>query len=228
MFLADISKLYDFSFLANKGVLIDFFKGLGTTMSIALFGVIIGIIIGIILAIFKLSNSKILRGIATSYINFVRGTPLILQMYFIFYVPALINPSLDFPPFLAGVVAVGLNSAAYVAEIFRGGILSVDKGQTEAARSLGLNHKKTLSMIIVPQAFKTVLPSLGNEFINVIKETAIISVIGAHDLMYYGKQAGTLTLNPYPGLILAGVMYFVVVYILTKLVGLLERRLQND
>lgn len=233
MFLAKISDLYDFSFLLNKDVIMDFLSGLGITLSIALIGVIIGVSIGLFLAIGKLLGNKFIRGLCTIYINFVRGTPLLVQLSMIFYVPpfiykALYDETLYMNAFLAAVIAIGLNSAAYVAEIFRGGILSVDKGQFEAARSLGFNYKDTLKLIVVPQAVKNILPSLGNEFISVIKETAIVSIIGAHDLMFYANQMRALTYKPFPALFMAAIMYFIIVYTLTKLVNVWERKLQND
>lgn len=231
--LGDISRLFDFSAFANPSVAFDFLSGLGTTLSIAIIGVLIGVILGVFLAIGKLMGNKFIKAICTIYINFVRGTPLLVQIYFIFYVPSFIyyqltDHALPMSAFIAGFVAVGLNSAAYVSEIFRAGINSVDRGQFEAAKSLGFNYRKTLRLIILPQAFKNTLPALGNEFISVIKETAIISVIGAKDLMFYSNQLRNLTNNPFPSLIVVALIYFVVVYTLTRLVGLLEKRLAND
>lgn len=231
--LGDISRMFDFSSFANINVLLDFAKGLGVTLIISIIGVIIGISLGIFIAIGKLIGNKFIKAICTIYINFVRGTPLLVQLYFVFYVPSYIyfqstGNSLPISGFIAGIIAVGLNSAAYVAEIFRGGILSVDKGQFEAAKSLGFSYPQTLRMIILPQAIKNVLPSLGNEFISIIKETAIISVIGGKDLMFYSNQLRNLTNNPFPALFVVALIYFIVVYSLSKGVNYLEKRLAND
>lgn len=228
MFLADVSKLYDFSFLLNKEVVMGFISGIGTTISIAFLGVLIGIIIGIFLAIGKLLGNKPIRAICVSYINFVRGTPLLLQLTMVYYIPTYFFPGISLPSYLAGVIAIGLNSAAYVAEIYRGGILSIDKGQLEAARSLGMNYKQSLKLIIIPQATKNVLPTLGNEFISVIKETAIVSVIATKDLMFYANQIRNTTSNPFPSLFLAAMIYFVIVMGLTKVVEKVEEKLKND
>ena len=234
MYLTGISKLWDFSFLLNKEVVLGFVSGLGTTLAIAILGVAVGIIIGILLAVGKLVGNKFVKAICTIYINWFRGTPLLLQLYMLFYVTDFLTHELlgitifGTHTFVVAFVAIGLNSAAYVAEIFRAGILSIDKGQFEAARSLGLNYPKTLKLIILPQAIRNILPALGNEYISVIKETAIVSTIGANDLMFYGNQMRNLMYNPFPPLFLVGITYFVVVYFLTKLVTLWERKLKND
>ena len=233
MYFLDISKLWDFSFFFNKQEILDLVSGLFTTLSIALLGIVLGIIVGILLAIGKLVGNKLIRAIVTVYINFVRGTPLLLQLYMMYYVPGFIynqltGNSLGWSSYLIAFMAVGLNSAAYVAEIFRAGINSVDKGQFEAASSLGLDYKASLRLIILPQAIKNIMPALGNEFISLTKETAIVSVIGAKDLMFFSKQAANITYNPFAPLFMAGILYFIVVYCLTKLVGLMEARFVND
>ncbi|MDR1782309.1 MAG: amino acid ABC transporter permease [Bacilli bacterium] len=229
----DISKLWDFSFFFNKAEVFDLMSGLLTTLSIALLGIFLGILVGILLAIGKLVGNKFIRGIVTIYINFVRGTPLLLQLYMMYYVPAFIvneltGTGLNWSSYVISVIAIGLNSAAYVAEIFRAGITSVDKGQFEAASSLGFDYKASLRLIILPQAIKNIMPALGNEFIALTKETAIVSVIGAKDLMFFSKQAANITYNPFPPLFMAGILYFLVVYCLTKLVGLMEAKFAND
>lgn len=237
MFLnGSLDKLYDFSFILNTEVILGFTKGLGITILVALVGLIIGIAFGILLSIAKLVGNKVLKALATAYINFVRGTPLLVQLLIIAVVPDYISMQLYGHPFLNfpgsvlvySIIAIGLNSAAYVAEIFRAGMLSVDKGQLEASASLGLNYTKTLKLIILPQAIKNILPALGNEFISVIKETAIISIIGATDLMFFANQMKNTLYSPFAPLFFAAIIYFIVVYILTKLVGIWERKLQND
>lgn len=237
MFLnSGLEKLYDFSFLMNSEVVLGFAKGLGITLSVAALGLVIGISLGILLAVAKLVGNKFLKGLATVYINFVRGTPLLVQLYLIAYVPDFISMQLTGHPLLQfngaiivySIIAVGLNSAAYVAEIFRAGILSIDKGQFEASYSLGLNYVKTLKIIILPQAIKNILPALGNEFISVVKETAIISVIAATDLMFFGKQIANTLYNPFAPIFFVAIVYFIVVYCLTKLVNIWEGKLKND
>lgn len=223
-----LNAFFNFSFLKDHNLVKEIGVGVMTTMAIALLGILIGIVVGIVLAIGKLSDSKIARGIATVYINYVRGTPLLLQLMILFYGIPLLFEGINPPSFLVGVIAVGLNSAAYVAEIYRGGIQSVDSGQFEAARSLGLTKWDTLKEIILPQATKNILPTLGNEFIVIIKETSIVSIIAIKDLMFYAKQVGSTTYNYLPPLIIAGIIYFIVTYTLTKLVDLLEGRLRND
>lgn len=201
-----------------------FLKGTGTTLLISLFGVIFGSLVGILLALMKLSNNKFLKGIATSYIEIVRGTPLILQIFLVYHgLPKLIP--LPSSRIFLGTIAVFLNSAAYVAEIIRAGIQSIDKGQMEASRSLGMPQGMAMKYIIIPQAFKNILPALGNEFIVLIKESAIISVIGVQDLMYNADTLRGITYRPFAPLIFAGIIYFIITFSLSKLLGILERRL---
>ncbi|MBU5312788.1 amino acid ABC transporter permease [Tissierella carlieri] len=201
-----------------------FLKGTGTTLLISLFGVIFGSLVGILLALMKLSNNKFLKGIATSYIEIVRGTPLILQIFLVYHgLPKLIP--LPSSRIFLGTIAVFLNSAAYVAEIIRAGIQSIDKGQMEASRSLGMPQSMAMKYIIIPQAFKNILPALGNEFIVLIKESAIISVIGVQDLMYNADTLRGITYRPFAPLIFAGIIYFIITFSLSKLLGILERRL---
>ncbi|CAK7058632.1 amino acid ABC transporter permease [Tissierella sp.] len=201
-----------------------FLKGTGTTLLISLFGVIFGSLVGILLALMKLSNNKLLKGIATTYIEIVRGTPLILQIFLVYHGLPKIIP-LPSSRIILGTVAVFLNSAAYVAEIIRAGIQSIDKGQMEASRSLGMPQGMAMKHIIIPQAFKNILPALGNEFIVLIKESAIISVIGVQDLMYNADTLRGITYRPFAPLIYAGIIYFIITFSLSKLLGILERRL---
>ena len=201
-----------------------FLKGTSVTLLISLFGVLFGTIVGIVLALMKLSNKKVLNIISSAYIEIVRGTPLILQIFLVYHgLPKLIPmPS---SRIVLGTVAVFLNSAAYVAEIIRAGIQSIDKGQTEAARSLGMPEAMTMKTIIIPQAFKNILPALGNEFIVLIKESAIISVIGVQDLMYNADTLRGTTFRPFAPLIFAGIIYFIITFSISKVLGNLERRL---
>ena len=167
----------------------------------------------------KTSNNKILKAFAVSYIEFVRGTPLLIQLYIVYY------GIQDIPMLAAGVVAMSLNSAAYIAEIIRAGIGAVDKGQKEAARSLGMPTFLTYKEIIIPQAMKNILPALGNEFIVLIKESAIVSVIGIHDLMYNTDVVRGNTFIAFEPLVVAALIYFVLTFSLSKVLGKIERRM---
>ena len=213
MLLEFITKYYSF-----------FLRGTSITLLVSFFGVIFGSIVGVLLCLMKLSNNRFAKTISSVYIEVVRGTPLILQLYLVYYGLPKLLPVPDSRIFL-GTVAVLLNSAAYVAEIIRAGIQSIDKGQMEAARSLGMGHGLSMRYIIIPQAFKNILPALGNEFIVLIKESAIISVIAIPDLMYNADTLRGITYKPFLPLIIAGVIYFIITFSLSKLLGIFERRM---
>ncbi|WFA09155.1 amino acid ABC transporter permease [Tissierella sp. Yu-01] len=201
-----------------------YLNGTLTTLQISFFGVIFGTLVGVLLCLLRMSNNKIIRGISTAYIEIVRGTPLILQIYVVYYGLPMVLPLPDSRIFL-GTLAVLLNSAAYVSEIIRAGIQSIDTGQMEAARSLGMGKSMSMRYIIIPQAFKNILPALGNEFIVLVKESAIISVIAIPDLMYNADTLRGITYKPFMPLIVAGIIYFTITFTLSKILGLLERRL---
>lgn len=201
-----------------------FLKGTLTTLQISFFGVIFGSLVGVLVSLMRLSSKKIVRAIATVYIEIVRGTPLLLQVYIVYYGLPMFIPLPESRMFL-GTLAVLLNSAAYVAEIIRAGIQSIDKGQMEAARSLGMGQGLSMRYIIIPQAFKNILPAMGNEFIVLIKESAIISTIAIPDLMYNADTLRGITYKPFMPLVIAGVIYFIITFTLSKILGKLERRL---
>lgn len=202
-----------------------FLKGTEITIVLAFFAVLFGTILGLALTLLRRSNFKPISFIATAYIEFVRGTPLLVQIYIIYIgFPKLIG--IDMPDMTVGAVALALNSAAYVSEIIRAGIDAVDKGQMEAARSLGMNHGLTMIYIIIPQAFKNILPALGNEFIAIIKDSSMVSVIGVAELMY---NAGVVRGNTALGLepvIVAAVIYFILTFTMTRALGYVERRMK--
>lgn len=212
----------DFSFLTKYYMF--FISGVKNTVLLAVFSVYLGVVFGVFLALMKISKNRIFNIISTSYIEFIRGTPLLVQLYIIYY--GLPNIGINLPDFLAGIVALSVNSAAYVAEIIRAGIQAVDKGQREAARSLGMTHNMTMKYIIIPQAFKNILPALGNEFIVVIKESSIVSVIGIHELMYNADTVRGNTFQPFEPLIVVALIYFIITFTLSKLLGLAERRMR--
>ena len=202
-----------------------YLTGLKMTIILAFFAVIFGLVIGLVFALMKLSHFGLLRGISTAYINFIRGTPLMVQLYISYYgLPALLG--LQLPDMFAGVIALAINSGAYVAEIIRAGIQAVDKGQMEAARSLGLTKTQALTNVIIPQAVKNILPALGNEFIVLTKDSSVASVIGIHELMYNADTVRGNTFLPFSPLIIAAVLYFLLSYVLTKILGRMERRLK--
>lgn len=212
----------DFSFLSKYNMF--FINGAKLTLFLAFFTVLFGSILGLLLSLMKLSNSKILKAISSTYIEFVRGTPILVQLYIVYYgLPSL---GIEFPDVLAGIITLSLNSAAYVAEIIRAGISAVDKGQMEAARSLGMSNGQAMRHIIIPQAFKNILPALGNEFIVVVKESSIVSVIGIHELMYNADTVRGNTFRPFEPLIIAALLYFVMTFTLSKALGVVERRMK--
>jgi polar amino acid transport system permease protein len=202
-----------------------FIRGTGITLLISFFGVILGVAIGVLLALMKMSKKSVLRMIAATYIEIVRGTPLLVQL-FIIYIGLPKVTGIPLSDLAIGIIAVSFNSAAYVAEIIRAGIQSIDKGQMEAARSLGMPHGMAMRLIIIPQAFKNILPALGNEFIVLVKESAIVSVIGIHDLMYNADTVRGISFKPFTPLFIAAIIYFIITYTLSKLVGKLEGRLR--
>ncbi len=203
-------------------------QGFANTLIITLLAAILGIALGFLVAIIRSSHDKtghmkIPNFICQVYLTVVRGTPTMIQLLIIYYV---IFASVNVSKILAAVVAFGLNSGAYVAEIVRSGIMSVDEGQSEAGRSLGLNYRQTMRFIIMPQAFKNVLPALGNEFIVLLKETSISGYIGLTDLTHGGDIIRGITFSPFMPLIAVALIYLLLVTGLSWCVGRLERRLR--
>lgn len=203
-----------------------FLKGAGITIVIAFFAVIFGTVLGLLLSLMKLSENKILRFIASAYIEFVRGTPSLVQIWIVYL--GLSNIGLNLPDLVTGIIALSLNSGAYVAEIIRAGIGAVDAGQMEAARSLGMKKSMAMREIIIPQALKNILPALGNEFIAVIKESAIVSIIGVGELMFNAQTVGGTLYNGLPPLYVAAAIYFVITFSLSRGLAKLERRLKKS
>lgn len=226
----------DFSFLSKYYMF--YIIGVKNTILLSILAVIFGVLLGVVLALLKLSSSRILRFFASAYIEFIRGTPLLVQLYIIYYgLPGLgINfpeipifktiLGISFADFMAGVITMGINSGAYVAEIFRAGIQAIDKGQMEAARSLGMPHGMAMRNIILPQAVRNILPALGNEFVVVIKESSIVSVIGIAELMYNADTVRGNSFQPYEPLLVAAVLYFLMTFPLSKLLAYFERRMR--
>ena len=208
-----------------KVFLID---GVTTTLQFTCIAVSLGVILGTIVAILKMSKSKIIRFLVSVYVEVVRGTPILLQLYvFYFALPSLL-PFLDLSPFMWVAIAMCINSGAYVSEVIRSGIQAVDKGQTEAARSLGLSKTQTMMKIILPQAIRNILPALGNEFIMILKETSLASTFFVGDLMTSYLTVKGQTYLAFESLIIVGVLYFMLTFTLSKLVGAYERRLKQS
>ena len=210
-----------------------FLEGASITIEVSLVSLIIGFIVGLFICLMKMSKIKILKWLSTAYVELLRGTPLFVQVYIVYF--GLAQFGIDFPDigpipgkFLAGTFALSINSSAYVAEIFRSGIQAVDKGQMEASRSLGLDYTSTMRYVIVPQAVKNILPALANEFITLVKESAILSVIGVQDLMFKSIAVKNQTYIAFEPFIVAAAMYFVMTFTLSKLVGLLEKKLAQS
>lgn len=202
-----------------------FLSGLGYTLLISLFAVLIGLILGILSAFGRLSKIKPLKWISGIYIDVIRGTPTMVQVLIIYYV---IFASVKLPAWIVGVIAFSINSGAYISEIVRGGILSINPGQTEAGRSLGLTQAQTMRHIIMPQAMKNILPALANEFIVLIKETAVIGMVNNVDLLGAAKKVQTLTYDFLWPLVSCAVIYYVIIKILTIILSKLEVRLRKS
>ncbi len=204
--------------------------GLGTTLSITALAGLMGIVLGFVVSIIRCTNQMtgglvIPDRICRAYLTVIRGTPVMVQLLIIYFV--LLLP-IGVPKFISAVLCFGLNSGAYVAEIVRGGIMAIDKGQSEAGRSLGFGYGQTMFHFIIPQAFKAVLPALANEFITLLKESSVAFYIGVADLTQGGLKIRSLTYSNYMPLIAVAIIYLVIVMVLTKLVGILERRLQKS
>lgn len=205
-------------------------EGLTVTLRVTLFAVILGIVIGFLIAIIrstydKTGKMKLLNFICSVYLTVIRGTPVVVQLLIIYFV---IFGSVDINKIIVAIMAFGINSGAYVAEIFRSGIMSIDNGQFEAGRSLGFNYTQTMRYIVMPQAFKNVLPALGNEFIVLLKETSVSGYIALQDLTKGGDIIRSRTYDAFMPLLAVALIYLVMVMIFTKLVNILERRLRSS
>lgn len=211
----------DQSFLQKYGPY--YLSGAKYTILLAFVGVLFGLIFGSLLALMKLSKNKLLKALAVIYIEYVRGTPLLVQIFIVYFGTGVVG--LDLSKLLAGCIAVSLNSAAYVAEIVRAGINAVNKGQMEAARSLGMNQKEAMRFIIFPQAIKNILPALGNEFVTIIKESSVVSVIGVSELIFQTGVVQGASFKPFLPYVLVSLIYFAMTFCISRLLGLVERRM---
>ncbi|AUD65521.1 hypothetical protein BK011_07370 [Tenericutes bacterium MZ-XQ] len=219
----------NFSFLLDWYSVGLLFQGLMMTLILAFLAVVLGSILALIPAFMRLSSNKALSMPATFYVEIIRGTPMLVQVLLIYQllnIPLFLIGGMDMGSFIPGLVALLINSSAYISEIIRGGILAVDKGQTEAARSLGLNSKQTMFKIVLPQAIKNIFPALGNEFVTIIKETSIFMYLGVAELMYQVgiiKSSSPAVTELY---IVAGLLYLALTFPLSKVMNRVERRLR--
>ncbi len=213
-----------------------FTDGLKITFIVTIGALIMGIIIGLFIAIVRTSHDlsrnkpniilKILNTVSNIYLTVIRGTPMMVQLLIMGFV--VMVPKTEFGTIICGIVTLGINSGAYVAEIARSGIMSIDRGQMEAGRSLGFNYVQTMWHFIIPQAIKNILPALGNEMITLLKDTSLVSVIALRDVTKQAQNIVSITYQAYVPYISLAVIYLVIVIILTKLLGILERRLRNS
>ena len=198
--------------------------GAGIPIQITAISVGLGLIIGMFVGIARICNVKVLRALATVYIDFLRGTPLLVQIFLIYFaLPMVVGQRVD--PFIAAITACGINSGAYIAEIFRAGIQAIDEGQMEAGRSLGMSWVQTMRYIIVPQAFKNVIPPLGNEFIALLKDSSLVSVIGFEELTRRGQLIIARTYGSLEIWITVALIYLVMTLTISRLVSYMEKRL---
>ncbi|HCY6796837.1 TPA: ABC transporter permease subunit [Staphylococcus aureus] len=212
----------DSGFISKYGSF--FLKGIKITILISLIGVALGSILGAFVALMKLSKIKIISWIASIYIEILRGTPMLVQVFIVFFgITAALG--LDISALVCGTIALVINSSAYIVEIIRAGINAVDKGQMEAARSLGLNYRQTMKSVIMPQAIKNILPALGNEFVTLIKESSIVSTIGVGEIMFNAQVVQGISFDPFTPLLVAAALYFVLTFVLTRIMNMIEGRL---
>lgn len=198
-------------------------SGIGVTFKISIVAIILGLVIGLLIALCSLSKNKILRTIGKVYTDVIRGTPSVTQLMIIYFV---IFATINWSKWIIASIAFGINSGAYVSEIIRGGILSIDKGQTEAGRSLGLTASQTMISIVIPQAVKNIFPALCNEFIVLIKETAIVGYVGLVDIQKAGDYIKSATFEAFMPLILTAIIYYVIVKVLTLILDAVEKKLR--
>ena len=202
-------------------------QGMEYTLSLAAIAVVFGTIIGALLALMKMSKIKPLNWLAGIYTGIIRGTPMLLQLYFFYFILPMLIPALNKQQYICIAIALLCNSAAYVSEIIRSGIQAVDIGQTEAARSLGMSSGQTMTQVILPQAVKNILPALGNEFIMLVKDTSLASTFFIGDITtQYLLIKGTTSL-PIEPLVIAGILYLILTSILNFVLGFFERRMRR-
>jgi His/Glu/Gln/Arg/opine family amino acid ABC transporter permease subunit len=207
---------------ANSKYANQYLNAAVTTVEISLFAIAMGLGIGICMGLGRISNNFIVRGIATIYIEILRGTPLLIQIFIIYYGLPSFGIRLD--PFIAGAVALGMNSGAYQAEIIRGGIQSIPKGQMEAARSSGMSYLQSMRHVILPQGFRLIIPPMTNEYVTVIKDSSLAYTIGAMELIYLESKIIPIYFDPFITLIFTALIYFTLTFSTSTIMGLVERK----
>jgi His/Glu/Gln/Arg/opine family amino acid ABC transporter permease subunit len=225
-------KLFEFAF-KYKAML---WQGFKVTILMSVITIILGLIFGILMASMKICKIKILNIIANIYVSVIRGTPVLVQIAIVFYglpmmginIPEIMVGSVDVSRLVSGIIALTVNTTAYICEIIRSGIESIDKGQTEAARSIGFSSVSTMILIILPQAIKNILPAMANEFITIIKTTSQVSVIGIAELMYVADTIRGISFHPMKPLIIVAIMYFIITSVISIFVKILENRLKRS
>src|SRR5665647_58523 len=222
--IAELFQKY-FSFSIIREILPFLLKGALLTVFFSATSEIIGIIIGLTTSVIRVTRIKVLSQLAVIYVDLFRGTPLLMQIIFVYY--ALPYVGINLPAPLAGIVALSINSGAYVSEIFRAGIESIDKGQIEAARSLGMSYMQAMRYVVIPQTMKRVLPPLTNEFVALIKDSSLLSVIAISELMRTAKEMMTWKMNP-SSLTAAAILYLIITIPLTRLVSYLEKKMKRS
>lgn len=216
---------FNFDLVVNSFPLL--LVGAGVTIKITALSVALGVVIGLLVGIARISRIKLLRVLAAIYVDFFRGTPLLVQIFLVYFaLPVITGQRVD--PFVAAIGSCGINSGAYVAEIFRAGIQSIDKGQMEAGRSLGMTWVQTMRYLIVPQAFKRVIPPLGNEFIALLKDSSLVSVIGFEELTRRGQLIIAKTYGSLEIWLSVAVIYLAMTLTISRFVAYLERRYKTD
>ncbi len=216
---------FDFDLVVNSFPLL--LMGAGVTVQITALSVGFGLLIGMFVGIARLSTVWPVKMLAAIYVDFIRGTPLLVQIFLIYFaLPIVVGQRID--PFIAAITACSVNSGAYVAEIFRAGIQSIDKGQMEAGRSLGMTWAQTMRYIILPQAFKRIIPPLGNEFIAMLKDSSLVSVIGFEELTRRGQLIIARTYGSFEIWLTVAFIYLLMTFTISRLVDYLERRYKTD
>lgn len=199
-------------------------QGAGITLKVSILAASFGLVIGSIMSLFRISNNFLLKAVSGIYVEVIRGTPLLIQVLYLYF--GLYQMGIRLPPLTAGIVALSINSGAYVTEIIRSGIQSIDKGQMEASRSLGMNYMLTMRHVILPQAFRRIIPPMVNELIALIKDSSLLSVIGIVELARVGQLVRAKTYDTFYIMTAVAITYFIMTFSLSTLLGYIERRWQ--
>ncbi|MBR1773172.1 MAG: amino acid ABC transporter permease [Eubacterium sp.] len=223
-YFSNLSETFEKCFIKDDRYLL-LLNGIGVTIKVSILAAIMGLLIGFLIALCNLSKKKALNVIGKVYTDIIRGTPSVTQLMIIYFV---VFKTVDWPKWIIAAIAFSINSGAYVSEIIRAGILSIDKGQTEAGRSLGLSKAQTMMSIIIPQAVKNIFPAMCNEFITLIKETAIVGYVGLVDIQKAGDFIKSATYEAFMPLIATAIIYFVLIKLLTLALGKVEKRLRKS